>query len=105
MEELKLFPEEIAQGTQVLFFNLGHAESRRAFETVQLLRSKGVAAELYHEPSKFDKQFKYAEKKNIPFIAIIGSKELEQKACVVKDLRSGNQQSITLVNLPDFAFF
>jgi histidyl-tRNA synthetase len=105
MEELKLFPEEIAQGTKVLFFHLGEAESKKAFEAVQILRNKGVAAELYHEEAKFDKQFKYAEKKGIPFIAIIGSKELEQKACVIKDLRSGNQQSILLENLADFSFF
>jgi len=105
MEELKLFPEEIAQGTKVLFFNLGEAESKKAFEVMQLLREKGIAAEIYHEASKFDKQFKYAEKKNIPFIAIIGSKELELKACIIKDLRSGNQQSISLENVADFSFF
>jgi histidyl-tRNA synthetase len=31
MEELGLFPEEVQAGTQVLFFNLGEAESRIAF--------------------------------------------------------------------------
>jgi len=29
---------------------------------MQALRDKGIAAELYHENSKFDKQFKYADK-------------------------------------------
>ena len=104
MEELKLFPEEIAQGTKVLFFNLGETESKKAFEAVQLVRNNGVAAELYHEAAKFDKQFKYAEKKNIPFIAIIGSKELELESCVIKDLRSGNQQSVSLKSLGGFDF-
>ena len=39
--------------------------------------------------SKMDKQFKYASKKNIPFAVIIGSNEIEQKTCIVKDLLKG----------------
>ena len=72
LEELQLFPENINVSTQVLFFNLGEMESKTAFELMQQLRNKGVRCELYHENSKFDKQFKYAEKKNIPYVVIIG---------------------------------
>jgi histidyl-tRNA synthetase len=94
MEELNLFPADIYIGTQALFFNLGEAEGKAAFELMQQLRGKGIRSELYHEPVKFDKQFKYAEKKNIPFVLIIGSKELETRTCSVKDLRTGTQQTI-----------
>ncbi|MBL7709633.1 MAG: histidine--tRNA ligase, partial [Chitinophagaceae bacterium] len=58
MEELQLFPEEVHISTQVLFFNLGEAESKVAFHLLQQLREKGIRGELYHENSKFDKQFK-----------------------------------------------
>jgi histidyl-tRNA synthetase len=95
MEELKLFPSEVHISTQALFFNLGEEESKAAFSLMQQLRSKGIRSELFHENLKFDKQFKYAEKKNIPFVIIIGSKELETKTCSVKDLRTGNQQTIS----------
>ncbi|MEJ8842475.1 histidine--tRNA ligase [Lacibacter sp. H375] len=95
MEELKLFPASVHTGTKVLFFNLGEAESKKAFELMQQLRSKGVACELYHENSKFDKQFKYAEKKQIPFIAILGTKELENGTCNVKELATGVQESLS----------
>jgi histidyl-tRNA synthetase len=94
MEELKLFPAGVHTGTKVLFFNLGDAESKKAFELMQTLRSKGVAAELYHENSKFDKQFKYAEKKQIPFIVIIGAKELESNSCNIKELATGIQETL-----------
>ena len=104
MEELKLFPETIAQGSKVLFFNLGEEESKTAYQLLQQLRKKGIASEIYHEPAKFDKQFKYAEKKNIPFVIILGSKELEQKLVQVKDLLSGEQKSIPFENLSDFLF-
>jgi histidyl-tRNA synthetase len=86
MEELKLFPEEVQAGTQVLFFNLGEAESKTAFGLMQQLRSKGISCELFHENTKFDKQFKYADKKQIPYVIILGSEELAAGTCVVKDL-------------------
>jgi histidyl-tRNA synthetase len=99
MEELKLFPEEIYTGTKVLFFNLGEKESQAAFDLMQRLRNAGISAELYYENSKMDKQFKYAEKKNIPFAVIIGSREMESKTCVVKDLRKGEQNVLSVEDL------
>ena len=104
MEELKLFPEDVHVGTQVLFFNLGDAESKAAFELMQHLRHNNTRCELYHETSKFDKQFRYAEKKNIPYIIIIGSKELEEKNCVIKKLRTSEQQTISIDDLLNFSF-
>jgi histidyl-tRNA synthetase len=100
MEELELFPEELAVGTRVLFFNLGEAEAVYAYSLLQQVRSKGIPAEIYHENSKFDKQFKYAEKKRIPFIVISGSAEMETLTCVVRNLQTGEQQNIPAAELP-----
>ncbi len=104
MEELKVFPDEVHTGTQVLFFNLGEAEGKAAFTLMQQLRDKNIRCELYHEPVKFDKQFKYAEKKNIPYVIIIGSKELQEKTCVIKDIRKGEQQAIPVNKIAEFSF-
>ncbi|MEI6086811.1 MAG: histidine--tRNA ligase [Bacteroidota bacterium] len=104
MEELQLFPAEVQTGTKVLFFNLGDDESRAAYTLVQALRSKGIAAELYHENSKFDKQFKYADKKQIPYAIIIGSKELLENSVVIKNLLTGDQQNLSNNELLSFAF-
>jgi histidyl-tRNA synthetase len=105
MEELALFPATVEEGTRVLFFNLGEKESRAAYAAAAAVRKKGVAAELYHEVSRLDKQFKYAEKKKIPFVAIIGSRELEEGVCTIKELKNGHQSQILLANVADFAFF
>lgn len=104
MEELDLFPAEVHTGTRVLFFNLGEKESKFAFNLVQQLRKKDIPTELYHENSKFDKQFKYAEKKNIPYIVIIGSRELENNELVIKNLASGEQQTINADTLMNYNF-
>src|SRR5450432_1646498 len=99
MEELKLFPAAVQSGTQVLFFNLGEQESKKAFTLAQQLRSKGTSCELYHENTKFDKQFKYAEKKNILYAVIVGSKELEEATCTIKNLQTGKQETIAQSDL------
>ena len=63
---------------------------------MQELRHRGIAAELYHEVSKFDKQFKYAEKKHIPFAIIIGEQELQSQTLVIRDLAKREQQTLGL---------
>ena len=102
MTELNLFPEEVQSGTKVIFFNMGSAESQFSFGIMQELRSKGIACELYHEFTKISKQFNYAEKKNIAYAVIIGSKEIEQKYCLVKDLKTGLQEVVVFGNLAEY---
>lgn len=104
MEELQLFPDAVQTGTKVLFFNLGEAESKTAFGLMQQLRSHNIACEMYHEQAKFDKQFKYADKKGIPYAIILGSKELENGTCVIKDLRKGEQTTVNHDALTTFLF-
>ena len=102
MTELNLFPEGVQAGTKVLFFNMGETESKFAFGKMQLLRAEGVSCELYHEPAKIAKQFNYAEKKKIAYAVIIGSKEIEQKYCLVKNLATGIQEVVVFENLAGF---
>jgi histidyl-tRNA synthetase len=104
MEELKLFPEAVHSGTRVLFFNMGAAESAAAYSALQQLRKQGIACELFHEQAKMDKQFKYAEKKNIPYVVIIGSQEIQNSTGVVKNLKTGQQETVTLANLANNLF-
>lgn len=102
MEEMNLFPEGLDVSTKALFFNMGEKESAFAFGIMQQLRSKGIACELYHEETKIAKQFSYAEKKNIPYVIIIGSKEIDDNIYQVKNLSSGEQQPIAFDKLASF---
>ncbi|MBO9619355.1 MAG: histidine--tRNA ligase [Niabella sp.] len=104
LTEINGFPADVHTGTQLLFFNLGELEALKAFDLMQQLRAKGIPAELFHEPAKFDKQFKYAERKGIPYVAILGSKELESGEVVVKNLATGTQTPLSFAALTDFSF-
>jgi histidyl-tRNA synthetase len=104
MEELDLFPNEVYTGSQVLFFNLGEKEGKKAFELAQQLRTKNIRCEIYHEAGKFDKQFKYAEKKRIPFVIIIGEEEIKKNTCKIKNISTGEQKEIPVNELSEFSF-
>jgi histidyl-tRNA synthetase len=104
LEEKNLFPASIDQGTQVLFFNLGEAEAKVAYMQMMLLRDKKIACEMYPEKSKFDKQFKYAEKKGIANIVIIGTDEVSNQTCSIKNLATGQQTNVTFKDLPNYSF-
>ena len=69
---------------------------------MQSLRNNGISCELFYENVKMDKQFKYASKKNIPFAVIIGSRELEEQTCVIKDLVKREEQTIRLQDLSSY---
>lgn len=102
LEEMNLFPENISRSIKAIFFNMGETESDFCFNQMQALRSKGIACELFYEFAKINKQFSYAEKRNIEYAIIIGSKEIEQNYCQVKNLSTGIQELVILDNLFDY---
>lgn len=102
LEELNLFPESIATTAKAIFFNLGDAEINVALQLANTLRDNNIACEIYPEKVKIDKQFKYADKKQIPFAIIIGEKELQNKTCMVKDLQKGIQEEVAMQNLNEY---
>jgi len=104
MQELNLFPANVNTAAQVLFFNLGEAEAKTAYALMQQLRNKNISCEIYPDKAKFDKQFKYAERKNILYTIIIGSKEIETQTCIIKNIKTGEQKTINLTELSSFNF-
>ena len=102
LEELNLFPADLDTSVQVLFFNMGANESITAISEMKKLRKEGVSCELFHEQQKMDKQFRYAERKKIPFVIFLGSQEISEGAALVKNLKTGDQEKVPLHRLPLF---
>ena len=102
---LNLFPSDLETGVTVLFFNLGESESEAAMQCMLELRKSQISCELFHEPLKMDKQFKYAEKKKIQYVVIIGEKELQEKTATIKNLTTGNQLAVPLAALQQEILF
>ena len=98
LEELALFPEGIAGGAQVVILNFGGEDEQHALGMLKALRGAGIAAELYPESAKFDKQMKWADKRSIPFVLIAGEKERGEGMVSLKDMKSGAQKSLSLAD-------
>lgn len=96
MEDLGLFPESKHNSVQYLFANYGVNESLEAMRIIRKLRNSGVAAELYPEDAKLKKQFTYAEKKGIPNLVFFGEQEISEEKITVKNLATGEQQTIAI---------
>jgi histidyl-tRNA synthetase len=99
LEELNLFPKSAAQGTKVLISNFDEQAEQYALPILQQLRAANIAAELYPAAAKLKKQMSYADAKNIPFVILIGSDEMQSGLLTLKNMESGEQQLITIANL------
>ncbi|MDR2912118.1 MAG: histidine--tRNA ligase [Alistipes sp.] len=94
MSGLGLFPDEAVAGTRVLFLNFGGTEEVTSLRLLASLRRNGVAAEIYPDAAKMKKQMEWANRRAIPFVAIVGEDELARGAATVKNMQSGEQQQI-----------
>lgn len=91
LEALDLFPKEINNTTKLLFINFGERESQKCIDYARVLRKNNISSETYPDKAKLQKQMKYANDKNIPFVALIGEREIEENKIMVKNMISGEQ--------------
>ena len=67
-----------------------------SLEYVNRLREEGYVIETNIQRRSFNAQFKYANKINASFVIIIGEEELKNKECCIKNMETGNQETIKL---------
>lgn len=91
LEGLNLFPENLSESVKIMLASFDEPAFDYAFQCATQLRAAGVSVEIYPEPGKLKKQFEYAAKRGIPFVAIIGDSEIEAKTLTIKDQKSGEQ--------------
>ena len=95
LNTLNLYPTETLQSTQVLFVTFGQDEQDYALPLLAQLRKAGIRAEVYPEAgAKMKKQMGYANAKQIPYVVIIGSEEMETGMVSMKNMISGEQVKI-----------
>ncbi len=99
LTELDLFPKELQSTTQVLFATFGQDELRYALRWAKELRANNIAVEVYPEPTKMKKQMSYADDKKIPYVAIVGSNEMDTNTVMLKNMASGEQKLVELGEL------
>lgn len=101
MEDLLLFPKDM-RTTKVLvtIFSIDYAD--RSMEICTSLRENNINAEIYLDANtKIEKQLKYADQKNIPYVVMLGPKESEKNIVTLRDMKSRDQKEISIEQLPN----
>ena len=94
MNQLDLYPQDAISTTKVMFVNFGEREAMRSLQIIGELRKAGISAELFPSSDKMKKQMGYANNKAIPFVAIIGEQEMTDGTVALKNMTTGEQQSV-----------
>ncbi|MDR3047787.1 MAG: histidine--tRNA ligase [Bacteroidales bacterium] len=96
MEELALFPDNLSSPVKAIFLNFGEKEVAYLVPALKKLRQNNIPCELYPDCAKIGKQMNYANTKAIPFVIMAGEDEINDNLFTMKDMRSGQQQKLTV---------
>lgn len=94
--QLDLYPQETQSGVQLLFINFGAAEAAHCLRLAAQARLAGIATEVYPDSVKMKKQMSYANAHNVPFVALVGETEMTEGRITLKNMTTGEQQSLTI---------
>lgn len=95
MEERQMFPA-LAAGPQLVLCRFADVPAAAAVRVATALREGGLRVEVFPETPALGKQLQYAAGLGASYAAILGAKELAEGVIALKDLRSGEQQSVAL---------
>ena len=104
MEELGLFVDNQQVTTKVLLTNFDAEAEKYSLPMLRKLRDAGINAEIYPDSGKLKKQFDYANRKNIPFVIVVGSDEMQTGELTLKNMASGEQEKLNIEKIIEKCF-
>ena len=99
MDELNMFPEDFTTPIKVLVTVFDEDTLNYSIQIAKMLRSAGIPTDLYTGTSKIRGQFGLANDKKIPIVIVAGSNEIETKSVNIKNMQTGDQQTVSLSEL------
>ncbi len=70
-------------------------------EVATKLRNEGLNVQINIEEQKLGKKFKGADKLNVKYVIIIGEEEVKNKVVSLKNMKTGEQQTVTIEEIVD----
>ncbi|HEX6625962.1 MAG TPA: His/Gly/Thr/Pro-type tRNA ligase C-terminal domain-containing protein, partial [Pyrinomonadaceae bacterium] len=96
MTEREMFPPELVDAPADVLVTLWNEEGARdALALASELRRAGLRVDVYPEADKLGKQFKYASSRGVRVVAVVGDEELKRGEVTLKDMTSGEQQTVS----------
>jgi histidyl-tRNA synthetase len=94
LEDFDLVPDLRTNPSEILVTLFDQELLSPSLSIAAELRYAGYKVEWYPEPDRLPKQLRYADRQGIPIVVIMGPDEEKNNMVSIKDLRSGEQQSI-----------
>ncbi|MFA6917899.1 MAG: histidine--tRNA ligase [Candidatus Gracilibacteria bacterium] len=101
MDKLNLLPE-LGTNSKVMVTIFDENCIPESFKIYNRLLEDGINSEIYLEPGNLSKQFKYADKKRIPFVVILGPDEIKEGKVMIKSMTTGKQKDIPIEQLTKY---
>ena len=98
MTELNMLPEAKTK-TQVLVTIFNEESKMASLEITNKLRTANINTEIFFDFGGLKKQFKYADKKGIPYVIILGPDEIAANQVSLRNMSTGAQEQITIEDL------
>ncbi|WP_089721323.1 histidine--tRNA ligase, partial [Candidatus Entotheonella palauensis] len=93
MEEAAMFPD-LQMGAKVMICTLADTPLTSVVGLANRLRQAGIMVEIYPEQARLGRQLQAADAMHIPYALIVGPDEVSQQQYPLKDLASGEQQTL-----------
>lgn len=99
LEEMQLFPAMSGETTKIMLICFDEAAQNYAFGVAKQLRNANINTEIYADLAKMKKQMEYANKRNIPYVSIIGSEEIASGQLALKNMQTAEQEKLTVAEI------
>ena len=99
LDHFDAFPRDLSTVLDVLVLHMGEASLEAMLKAARECRERGLRAEIYPDPAKLKKQFKYADERGVAHVLILGSEEIAEGTCSLRDMRTGEQMTEPLAQV------
>jgi histidyl-tRNA synthetase len=94
LKEINFFQTEVEPITRLMIAIADDSARQYAMAMASRFRQTGVNTEIFWEDQRLGKKLKYAERLGIPYVAIIGGNEVENKTLTLKTMATHIQSSV-----------
>ena len=98
LSELNILKEQKQSIAKVMVVSMTE-KIDTALDIVSKLRDAGINSNVYVEDKKIKAKFKYADKLQIPYVAIIGEDEEKNGTVTLKNMETGEQEEMSIENV------
>ncbi len=95
LNELEIIKEDKKSISKVLVVSMIDDNSK-SLEVADMFRKSGINTDIYLEDKKIKAKFKYADKLQIPYVAIIGEEEVKNGTLSLKNMETGEQEQLSI---------